>query len=209
MCGRFTLTIGDFEQLVALLGVEADPRLAQQYRRRFNVPPSDTHWIVTPRGDAKRTILPARWGFGRSKLPLARGESVTTNNLFRGAFADHRCVVPTSGFFEWTGAKGARKPHWFHPADPDELVLLGGLYREGAEGFDFAIVTTAANETVRPIHDRMPVVIAKHDVDRWLRGDDARALIHPAPEGVLLDTEVSTRVNTAANDDEACLEPRA
>lgn len=207
MCGRFTLTIADFEQLVGLLGVEADMRLAERYRRRFNVPPSDSHWIVTPLGDSKRTILPARWGFGRLKLPLARGESVTTNNLFKGAFAEHRCVVPTTGFFEWTGAKGAREPHWFHARDPEALVLLGGLYREGEEGFDFAIVTTAANETVRPIHDRMPVVVAEQDIDRWLRGADAKELIRPAPDGALIDTEVSKRVNAAVNDDEGCLEP--
>jgi putative SOS response-associated peptidase YedK len=209
MCGRFTLTIADFEQLVALLGVEADKRMAPNYRRRFNVPPSDTHWIVTPKGDTQRAILPARWGFGRSKLPLARGETVTTNNMFKGAFAERRCIIPTSGFFEWTGEKGARKPHWFHPRDPDELVLLGGVYREGSEGFAFAIVTTAANEVVRPVHDRMPVIVAKKDVDRWLRGseDAAEKLIHPAPKSMLIDTEVSTRVNAAVNDDEECLAP--
>lgn len=207
MCGRFTLTIGDFEQLVALLGVEADMRLAARYRRRFNVPPSDTHWIVTPKSPEKRELLPARWGFGKSKLPLARGETIATNNLFKGAFAARRCVIPTTGFFEWTGAKGDRKPHWFHPPVPDALVLLAGVYGEGPEGFDFAIVTTAANDTVRPIHDRMPVVIDGGDVDRWLRGAPPNELIHPAPEGLLIDTAVSKRVNAAVNDDVECLEP--
>lgn len=211
MCGRFTLTIADFEQLVSLLGVEADVRLAEKYRRRFNVPPSDSHWIVTAvtrdRGDSKRAILPARWGFGKPKLPLARGEAVTTNGLFKGAFQKRRCIIPTTGFFEWTGEKGARKPHWFHARDPNELVLLGGIYGEGPDGFDFAIITTSANDVVKNVHDRMPVVIPNSEMDAWLRGDDAKAMIRPAPKSALIDTEVSTRVNAAVNDDEGCLEP--
>lgn len=207
MCGRFTLTIADFEQLVALLGVDADLRMAEKYRRRFNVPPSDSHWLVTPKENGKRAILPARWGFGKPKLPLARGESVTTNGLFRGAFAKRRCVIPTTGFFEWTGAKGAKKPHWFHARDPSELVLLGGIYGEHAEGFDFAIITTDANEVVKHVHHRMPVVISMNKVDAWLAGDDAVKMIKPAPAAALIDTEVSTRVNAAVNDDEACLDP--
>jgi len=204
MCGRFALTIGDFEQLARLLGVEPDPRLAAQYRPRFNVPPSDQHWIVTPKGDHTRALLPARWGLGEKKLPLIRGSP----NLLRGSFADRRCVIPTSGFFEWEGEKGARRPHWFHPADPNALVLLGAVYGEGPKGFDFAIITTAANDTVARVHDRMPVVVPDEELDRWLRGeaDEAAMLIRPAPPKMLVDTEVSARLNNARNDDAACLE---
>jgi putative SOS response-associated peptidase YedK len=209
MCGRFNLTIPDFAELARLLGVEYDARLASRYRRRYNVPPSDQHWIVAEPQNNARAILPARWGYGVKKLPLARGETVSTQNLFRGAFAERRCLVPTTGFFEWEGAKGARKPHWFHRPDPSELVLLAGIYGEGPHGFDFAIVTTTSNETVRPIHDRMPVIVPLAEAEHWLRAgpSQAREMIKPAPGDGLIDTAVSTRLNAAVNDDEACLEP--
>lgn len=204
MCGRFNLTIPDFEQLARLLGVDPDPQLAAHYRPRYNVPPSDQHWIVTPKDEHARTLLPAKWGLGEKKLPLVRG----TPNLLRGSFASRRCVIPTSGFFEWEGEKGARKPHWFHPADPNALVLLGAVYGEADNGFNFAIITTAANDTVAKVHDRMPVVVPSNELDTWLRGDPAEAskLIKPAPEKLLVDTEVSQRLNSARNDDAACLE---
>lgn len=207
MCGRFTLTLPDFEELARLLGVEPDAQLAARYRPRYNVAPSDAHWILAE--PAGKALLPARWGHGAKKLPLLRSEGAAK----RKAFADRRCVVPTDGFFEWTGEKGARKPHWFHPTPQARakggLLLLAGLYGEGPEGFDFAILTTGANDTVRPIHDRMPVVIAAGDVDRWLHGstDDAASLLAPAPADLLVDTAVGTRVNSARNDDPSCLLP--
>ena len=75
MCGRFNLTIPDFEQLAKLLGVHYDAQLGARYRPRYNVPPSDQHWIVAEPANDTRAILPARWGFGVKKLPLARGEA--------------------------------------------------------------------------------------------------------------------------------------
>lgn len=204
MCGRFSLSIPDFAELASLVGVTYDPRLAAHYRPRYNVPPSDQHWIVAETD--QRTILPARWGYGPKKLPLVRGEMAARQ--FKHAFEGRRCVVPVDGFFEWTGEKGKKKPHWFHPPHKGELMLLGGLYTEGPEGFEFSILTTEANAVVKPVHHRMPVVIDKAAVDRWLHGaaDDAQKLIAPAPPANMIDTEVSTRVNAAVNDDAACLE---
>ena len=204
MCGRFALTIGDFEQLARLLGVEPDPQLSSQYRPRYNVPPSDQHWIVAEDSKHTRSLQPAKWGLGERKSPLIRG----TPNLLKGSLAERRCLIPTTGFFEWEGEKGARRPHWFHPRDPNELVLLGAVYGMGPNGLTFAIITTDANEVVAKVHNRMPVVVPANDVDRWLEGDprDAAQLIAPAPAKLLIDTEVSQRLNNARNDDAACLE---
>ncbi|MGZ3416455.1 MAG: SOS response-associated peptidase [Polyangiales bacterium] len=212
MCGRFSLSIPDFHELVDALGVAYDEEMAARYRPRWNVPPSDQHWIVTA-DDKKRVILPARWGYGEKKVPLARSESVA-KGAFKSAFAARRCVVPVDGFYEWTGEKGARVPHWFHPAQETSKghaapMLLAGLFHEGEEGFDFAILTTAANAVVRPIHDRMPVVIDKGALDTWLRGEssDAVGLMSPAKDELLIDTEVSKYVNAAKNDDANCFVP--
>ncbi len=215
MCGRFTLTLPDFEQLTKLLGVTYDATLAARYRQRFNVVPSEEHWIMTQAVSERsggRALLPARWGFGVKKLPLARGETVATQGLFKRAFGEHRCLVPVDGFFEWSGEKKDRRPHWFHARDresqPGGLLLLGGIWAEGPKGLDFAILTTEANAVVRPVHDRMPVVIPANEVERWIAGsaDEARALIEPAPPELLDEREVSKRVNSAANDDAACLD---
>jgi len=207
MCGRFTLTMPDFDELARLLGVSYDTRLAARYRRRYNVAPSDAHWIVTPEGETGRTILPAQWGYGSKKLPVVRGELAPRQ--FKRAFGSGRCLVPADGFFEWTGEKGARVPHWFHPAAPNGLILLAGLCSEGPEGFGFTLLTTQPNGTVKPVHDRMPVLIPFDKADRWLRGDndEAFAFIRPAPDDLLVDTVVSNRVNSARNDDPECLAP--
>ena len=209
MCGRFSLSIPEFRDLVDALGVAYDEEMAARYRPRWNVPPSDAHWIVTASETEtlKRALVPARWGYGDKKLPLARSESVA-KGAFKSAFSARRCLVPVDGFYEWTGEKGARTPHWFHPAEPAP-ILLAGIFHEGEKGFDFAILTTAANAVVRPVHDRMPVVIAKGDIDAWLAGDpnEVAPLMVPAPAALLLDTEVSKHVNAARNDDPTCFVP--
>jgi putative SOS response-associated peptidase YedK len=208
MCGRFSLSIPDFHELVDALGVAYDEEMARRYRPRWNVPPSDQHWIVTS-DSGSRVLLPAKWGYGEKKMPLARSESVA-KGAFKSAFASRRCVVPVDGFYEWHGEKGARVPHWFHPAAEKRApMLLAGLYHEGGQGFDFAILTTAANAVVRPVHDRMPVVIEKSKLDAWLRGEASEAvpLLAPAPDALLVDTAVSRYVNAAKNDDEQCIVP--
>jgi putative SOS response-associated peptidase YedK len=205
MCGRFSLSIPDFQELVDALGVQYDAEMAARYRPRWNVPPSDQHWIVASAED-KRVLMPARWGYGDKKMPLARSESVA-KGAFKSAFSGgRRCLVPVDGFYEWTGEKGKRIPHWFHPAKHDGPMLLAGLYHEGEDGFDFAILTTSANEVVRSVHDRMPVVIDKKRVDKWLRGEPTEAipLMKPAPDDLLIDTRVGKHVNAAKNDDPTC-----
>jgi putative SOS response-associated peptidase YedK len=212
MCGRFTFTRQDLDEIARLLEIEIDPSASARHRPRYNVAPSDEHWIVAE-VSGRRLLLPARWGFGRPKLPLARSESVARNGLFKRAWAARRCLIPTDGFYEWSGPKGARRAHWFHPrsgdTDPGGLLLLAGIYGEGPDGFDFAILTTAANDVVKPVHDRMPVVIRAADAARFLQGteEEAGPLLAPAQDDLLDARAVGPRVNVAANDDPACLAP--
>src|SRR5690242_13601817 len=112
MCGRFSLTISDFRKLGELLGVEPNAELAQRYRRRFNVAPSDAHWILVPQRDGlPNTIVPATWGFRDKKVPLLRAEAAPNQPAFQRG---QRCIVPADGFYEWKGEKGDRHPYWFH-----------------------------------------------------------------------------------------------
>src|SRR2546428_12709020 len=133
MCGRFTLTYREAKLLAAELGVPLES--LGVYRPRFNIAPTDPHWIVRTRYE-DREVLPARWGLVNFwmtdrkqafKNINARAETVQKLRSFREAFAQRWCVVPADGFFEWTGPKTARNPIWFHRPDGG-LLLFAGLY---------------------------------------------------------------------------------
>jgi len=202
MCGRMTLTPRDFAEVAELLGltlgVEAPPEVAASYKPRFNLPPTDPHLIV----ETGKKLAVARWGFGRDpKKPQinARAETIAKNGLFKRAFQESRCLIPADGFYEWTGGTGKRRPIWFH-AQPGQLLLFAGIRDENG----FCVITTPANDDVAPVHDRMPAILLGDAAERWLRTPDA-SLLQPAPKKHLLVTPVSSRANSVANDDEACL----
>jgi putative SOS response-associated peptidase YedK len=227
MCGRFTLTRKDFEELAGTLDAEARPEYAALYRPRYNIAPTDQHWLLRQKQE-QRQLLPAKWGLvnawakdakGAARQINARAETALNSRAFRDAFVERRCAVPADGFFEWAGTKEARQPIWFHPPSGD-LLLFAGLYESWLDPDTsewqrtFTILTTAANETVAPVHDRMPVILPPDGVEEWLfvpsqdrerHAQALAALLRPAAPGALVATEVSRRVNSVANDDEACL----
>jgi putative SOS response-associated peptidase YedK len=229
MCGRFTLTRRDFDALAAELGAEADPSLAASYRPRYNIAPTDWHWLVRQKLEV-RHLLPARWGLvnswahdakGAARQINARAESAPKSRAFGEAFLARRCVVPADGFFEWSGRKANRRPIWYHGPDGG-LLLFAGLYESWMDPAShewmrsFTILTTDANETVTPVHDRMPVILPAERIDDWLfvpaedrerQAASAAELLRPSPADVIVATAVSARVNSVANDDEACLAP--
>ena len=132
MCGRATLTNEDFEGIAAELDAEYSTQDAALYRPRYNIAPSDLHWIVEHGAD-RRVLLPAVWGYrasGGRPLINVRGEQVGSGRGFRDAFQARRCLVVTDGFFEWDAAK---TPFWFHRADK-KLLLLAGLFQAPGEG---------------------------------------------------------------------------
>jgi putative SOS response-associated peptidase YedK len=212
VCGRVTLTKNDIVEVARELAAEISAEDAALYRKRYNVAPSDLHWIVEYGAD-RRVLLPAVWGYLASGRPLinVRGEQVGSGSGFRDAFRERRCVVVTDGFLEWTAA---RAPFWYHRPDHG-LVLLAGLYQTagtavataGGAHPRFTILTTRANRLVSMVHGRMPVVLAPDHIDDWLTAAPTQiaALIAPAPEHALVATRVSKRVNTAKHDDPACL----
>ena len=229
MCGRFTLTRKDFRQLASELDAAFDESVTSLYRPRYNIAPTDQHWIVREKQET-RQLLPAKWGLvnswahdmkGAARQINARSESALTRPAFREAFEKRRCAVPADGFFEWAGTKEARRPYWFHAPDGG-LILFAGLYESWRDPKSetwtrtFTILTTEANETVALVHDRMPVLLPRERLDDWLHVPTRNADVHaaqlrellvPAPVGALVATEVSRRVNAVANDDEACLAP--
>lgn len=207
MCGRFTLASHDVEPVARALAAEVDPESARLYRPRWNIAPTDQHWIVRLEG-GRRRMVPARFGFrGRDGEVVinARSETAARLPMFREPFAEGRCIVPADGFYEWQGGRGERRPLWFH--DPaGQLVSFAGLAAECDGELAFVILTTAASGIVREIHDRMPVMLTTGSAQAWLSGAEP-ALLAPAPDGSLVARPVSTRVNVAANDGPELLDP--
>lgn len=229
MCGRFTLTTNDYDSVARALGARLDPMHAPTFRARYNIAPTDRHWIVCLGDEAPsgRQMLPATWGLpappgqphGDPALAHinARSETAHRRPAFRDAFRSFRCGVVADGFYEWRGPKADRQPWWFHTPDGSPM-LFAGLYRDHVAATTgeivrrFAILTTAANDLVAPCHDRMPVILAPDAYDRWLGSaqlEVLQPLLVPAPEDFLVATPVSKRVNSPRFDDARCIEPRS
>jgi putative SOS response-associated peptidase YedK len=214
MCGRFTMTHEQLELLAEDLGVPVES--LPNIRPRYNIAPTDEHFIVRMEHE-DREAVPAKWGLlnwwskdaKRAALQInARAETLEQKTPFKEAFLKHRCIVPADGFFEWTGPKEDRRPIWFHSPD-GSLLYFAGLYDYWRPNPDewqrtFTIVTTTANDLIAPVHDRMPVILSRDDIDDWISpGVDlnrARSLLVPAPVGVLSARRVSQKVNSVKND---------
>jgi putative SOS response-associated peptidase YedK len=214
-----TLTTDDYESVARELDAVVDPEVAAHFVPRFNVAPSDLHWIVRPGpGGSPRVLMGARWGFARDDGGLwvnARAERLATSPAHRPAFVNGRCIVIADGFFEWSGPREDRRPWWLHRADRG-LLLFAGLVQDEIDATTrraerrFTVVTTSANADVRPLHGRMPALIRGADLGAWLTGADEHALrelLRPAPAGTLVATPVGKRVNRVDNDDPECIAP--
>ena len=213
MCGRYTLTSAP-EAIRALFRYDEYPN----FPARFNIAPTQPIAIVRM-VDGKRQFALVRWGLlpswvkdpaAFSLLINARGESVCDKPAFRAAMKRRRCLIPDDGFYEWQATgKCPKQPFYVHARSGTPLAFAG-LWEtwtgpNGEEMETAAIVTTEANSTLRPIHDRMPVIVRSEDFNLWLDtanvdAKSAGGIIRPAPENLLLGHEVSTAVNDTAND---------
>jgi putative SOS response-associated peptidase YedK len=224
MCGRFTLTDDNRQRVAHMLGVPVDQLVEEDYRPRWNIAPTDQHWIVRMEHE-DRAALPAKWGlvqFGSKDAKRAaaqinaRAETIDSRPAFRRAWRySRRCAIPADGFLEWTGDKKVRQPIWFHRPD-GRIFFFAGLYESWQPTPDtwqrtFTIITTTPNALLEPIDDRMPVIIPDDRLDEWLfQGNGPEAIVDllaPAPDYLLVATPVSPRVNSVKNDDPGCLEP--
>src|SRR4051812_13536999 len=225
MCGRFSQERSTSE-LAEIFGAEDRVDLPGQ---RFNVAPTDDAAVIVEREDRQRAVTAFRWGliphWSESKdtgnrMFNARSETIDRNPAFRYAFGRRRCLVPVDAFYEWQREGKIRKP--FAITKPGgEPIALAGLWagwRDPETGEvirSFTILTTGPNEMMRPVHDRMPVVIPESAWDTWLDPTltkpsdlrELRGLLEPAADDELRIYRVSRRVNNVRNDGPDLLAP--
>jgi putative SOS response-associated peptidase YedK len=207
MCGRFAITLPD-DAMASLF--EAVPANDLPEVPNYNVCPTNQVHTVTSE-DGHRRLRPMRWGFlphwyktenGGPLLINARAETIAEKPAFKAAVRERRCLIPASGFYEWTkGEDGHRLPWYIHPARGDALAFAGvwqSWERDGKAHVTCAIVTTEANEAMSAIHHRMPVVLTPGDWALWLGevGHGAAVLMKAPPEDALAFHRVDTKVNS-------------
>lgn len=192
MCGRYALHANP-EVVRLQFALDAVPEFAP----RYNVCPGTP--ILAVRGSPRRAAL-VPWS---AKPPNARAETVAEKPMFAAAFRGYRCLVPASGFYEWK----SRQPHYVFPKETPLFGLAGIVLLWKGER-SITLVTTAANELLRGVHERMPVILAPEDYDAWLdpRTPDAGALLRPYPAERMRVRTVSPRVNRPEHDDPALIE---
>jgi putative SOS response-associated peptidase YedK len=227
MCGRFTSQSSP-DRLAEHFGAELAAE--EDLGARYNVAPTDDVYVVAEHGGVRR-LGTQRWGLVPfwaddpsvgARMINARSDTVASKPAYRRAFAKRRCIVPADGFYEWKAVPGARRkqPYLVRRRDGAPLALAGlwEVWRDRGAGDDgerltsCVIVTTDANELLRPVHDRMPVVLEPDVWDVWLDPDnddleELQALLVPAPEDLLELVPVSTRVNDVRNDGPDLVEP--
>jgi len=156
--------------------------------KRGEVFPANTAFVIGNGG-----VEAAKWGFPHWKrsgvIINARSETALEKNMFRGPLMRRRCVIPSSGFYEWSRGGGKLKDKYLLRLPGERVLYMAGMisiFRDsgGCEYSAFVILTTAANESMAPIHDRMPVILAPDEREQWIGDDDfmRQALRRPGPE---------------------------
>lgn len=184
----------------------------------YNVAPTNDVYVIRSDG-ASRLLDAFHWGLVPkwakdpsigNRMINARSETLTEKAAFRSAFRHRRCLVPIDGFYEWRAIPGQKKkqPYYIHRAD-GEPIALAGLWEQwaspdGSQLRSCTIVTCGPNETMAPIHDRMPAILPPRAWDEWLAPDNddgasLSRLLVPAPPELLVVRAVGTDVNNVRN----------
>lgn len=217
MCGRFATTLPSdaMAQLFAAQPANDLPKVPD-----YNICPTSQVHVVQAAAGARR-LVSMRWGFlphwyaSETDGPLlinARAETLADKSAFAEACRERRCLIPASGFYEWTKTGDGRRQPWYFQRNDHAPIAFGGIWQQWgktAPVLTCAIVTTAANEHVAAIHHRMPLVLEPDAWAKWLGedGHGAASLMQPGAEGVLQYYPVDPQVNSNRAEGEALIEP--
>lgn len=198
-----------------------------------DVPPLEAHYNIAPTQDVaavrvqsethRRQLVLLHWGLVPfwaddpsigNRMINARAETLASKPAFREAFRQRRCIIVADGFYEWRKERRAKQPYHIVPKG-EPLFGFAGLWEqwkhEGQKFESCTIVTTEANELIRPLHDRMPAILAPEDYARWLdpnlrEPDKLQSALRPYPADEMELYPVNPLVNSPRNDDPKCIE---
>ena len=195
----------------------------QPLGENYNVAPTNDIYAVVADAHAHPVVRAFHWGLVPSwakdvkigsKMINARAETLAEKPAFKSLFRSKRVIVPMDGFYEWKVVPGqkAKQPYFIHRRDGEPLAVAGlwAAWRDKAAGPDApwlhscTVITTSANATMAPVHDRMPVLLPPTAWPQWLDPDEhdleaLSALLVPAPDDLLVMHPVSTAVNSVRN----------
>lgn len=221
MCGRYTLS-SKGDELGLLFDLEDVPQLPL----RYNIAPTQEAAVVRVEhpGEPRQLAL-LRWGLIPywakeasigNRMINARSEGVADKPAFKWNFRKQRCLIPTDGFYEWKKVAGGKQPYLIRRKDGKPFAFAGlwARWKDPERGplDTFTILTTSPNELIKPLHDRMPVILEPKDFDLWLDPkiedpERLQPLLAPADPDPMETYPVSRAVNSPANDTPDCIEP--
>ena len=222
MCGRFTLTADPSDLQEAFYWVDFGNA---DISPRYNIAPTQGVPVVANTGENKLDFF--TWGFVPfwakdpsigSRMINARAETLAEKPSFRNAFKRRRCLILADGFYEWQKIPGqkAKSPVYIQQMDGKPFAFAGIWENwnspDGSQILSTAIITTEPNEVVRPIHNRMPVILSSEAYKTWLQPGEVdtkhlEPLLKPYESEEMRAYPVSRLVNNPKNDSKACILP--
>jgi putative SOS response-associated peptidase YedK len=198
MCLRYAFTVSDFRKITERFEIDGtDPKL----KPRYNIAPTQNVPVIF--NDSGRVLSEARWGLTASwqSQPLfnARAETIDQKPAFRKDFELRRCLMLADSFYEWKHPE--KRPFRISLKDA-EMFAFAGIYAVEQETRTCCMITTAANELVSQIHDRMPVILPAGQEKYWLEAseNEAKEMLKPYPFKKMEMVELTKAINPSKSD---------
>ena len=216
MCGRFSLT--DIDSIFSRFGVIISKDINKKITPHYNIAPTQKIPVIYKDKNQENRIEFMKWGLVPYwakdpkigyKMINARAETLTQKPSFKHLLKSKRCLVPSSGFYEWKRIDKRKVPYYIGIKN-SRIFSFAGLYDNwkdsvGNELKTFTIITTNSNNTLKPIHNRMPVILEEEFEEDWLDVkthdfDSLKQMLKPYPDDKMIAYAVSTEVNNPSND---------
>ena len=223
MCGRYALRTST-PKLARLLGVEPKSisDRVDSFEPSYNIAPTQSVLACRSNREFTPELVTMRWGLipswskgdtGKFSMINARAETINERPAYRTAVRFRRCLIPADGFYEWQRRPEVKQPYFIglRSAEPFAFAGIWERWKDANRQslISCSIITTEANQALRAIHYRMPVILEEADYEKWLNPrvtnrDEIAPMLRPYADEAVISYPVSSFVNKAANNDERC-----